>query len=95
MFVFFEIIVFLSYFQMGNICVRSFVQALTMRHLGIPFSFKIFPFFGPVVEMKDPRSAWNDALVFLGCAVPTSVISVPLSLVAASTDSEFLCVLSD
>ena len=72
-------------------------HALVMMQRGIPFSPMVFmPFVGAVVAMrKQPRDAWEDALVALGGPALGSVGAGAVAIAAHATQHQLFFALAD
>ncbi|GKY94570.1 hypothetical protein MPSEU_000422600 [Mayamaea pseudoterrestris] len=83
--------------MVGLILVHETGHALVMLRRNIPFSPMVFvPFMGAVIAMrKQPRDAWEDALVAFGGPALGSAGALGVAVVAANTDSQLLYALAD
>ncbi|KAL3906315.1 MAG: hypothetical protein SGILL_009318 [Bacillariaceae sp.] len=83
--------------MVGLIFVHEIGHALVMHQRGIPFSPMVFmPFMGAAIAMKkQPRDAWEDALVAFGGPVLGSVGAVAVGVAGHATDSQLLIALAD
>jgi len=81
----------------GLLLIHETGHALVMRQLGYPFSPMVFvPFVGAVIQMnKNPRDAWDDALVALGGPVLGSMGAAGVAVAAHATNSQLLFALAD
>ena len=72
-------------------------HALVMHQRGIPFSPMVFvPFMGAMIQMnKQPRDAWEDALVAFGGPVLGSIGAAGVAVGAHMTQSQLLFALAD
>ena len=83
--------------MVGLILVHEVGHALVMYQRGIPFSPMVFvPFMGAGIAMrKQPRDAWEDAMVAFGGPVLGSLGAAGVALAAHATDSQLLFALSE
>lgn len=83
--------------MVGLLLVHESGHALVMLNRGIPFSPMVFmPFVGAVVAMRrQPRDAWEDALVALGGPFLGSAGAGAVALTAHATNSQLLFALAD
>lgn len=83
--------------MVGLILVHESGHALTMRHLGVPFSPMIFvPFMGAAVAMKRPaKDAYEEALIALGGPVLGTIGSLAVWGVGLGTGSQLCLALAD
>ena len=83
--------------MVGLIVVHETGHALVMHSRGIPFSPMVFvPFVGAtVVANRNPRDAWEEALVAFGGPVLGSVGATVVALGAQMTQSQLLFALAD
>ena len=83
--------------MVGLVLVHEVGHLLVMQHRGIPFSPVVFvPFVGAAVAMnRQPRNAWEDALVGLGGPVLGSLGAGAVAMGAQATDSQLLYALAD
>jgi Zn-dependent protease len=83
--------------MVGLILVHETGHALMMIHRNIPFSPMVFiPFAGAVIAMKrNPRDAWEDALVAYGGPALGSLGAAAVAVGAQATDSQLLYALAD
>jgi Zn-dependent protease len=81
----------------GLIAVHESGHALAMHRLGIPFSPMVFvPFMGAAVAMKkQPKDAYQEALVAFGGPYLGTAGAVGVNLAATATGSDLLFALSD
>lgn len=79
------------------IAVHECGHALVMHQRGIPFSPMVFvPFMGAAIAMKkQPRNAWEDALVAFGGPVLGSVGAGAVAVAGHMTESQLMFALAD
>jgi len=83
--------------MVGLVTVHEIGHALVMYQRGIPFSPMVFmPFMGAMIQMnRNPRDAWEDALVAFGGPALGSLGAVGVAGMAHMTDSQLLFALAD
>lgn len=83
--------------MVGLILVHEVGHALVMKQRGIPFSPMVFvPFMGAAIAMKrQPRDAWEDALVAFGGPVLGSIGAGVVGVAGHTMDSQLLIALAD
>jgi Zn-dependent protease len=83
--------------MVGLILTHECGHALVMHNRGLPFSPMVFvPFMGAFIAMrKQPRDAWEDALVAFGGPVLGGVGAGAVAVVGHSMNSQLLYALAD
>ena len=83
--------------MVGLVLVHETGHALVMINRNIPFSPMVFvPFVGAMITMKrQPRDAWEDALVAMGGPALGSLGAAGVAVTAHATDSQLLYALAD
>jgi Zn-dependent protease len=81
----------------GLIAVHEGGHAWVMMQRGIPFSPAVFiPFVGAIIAMnRQPRDAWEDAMVAFGGPVAGSLGAVGVAVVGHATQSQLCLALAD
>lgn len=83
--------------MVGLVTVHEAGHALMMLRLGVPFSpMVMIPFVGAMIAMqRQPRDAWEDALVAFGGPALGSLGAGVVAVAAHSTESQLLYALAD
>ena len=83
--------------MVGLLLVHETGHALVMRSKGIPFSPMVFmPFVGAVVAMrKQPRDAWDEAIIAMGGPVLGSLGAGAVAIAASALDSQLCYALAE